>query len=288
MICASGGLEGLSKAEKHKPDVILLDVRMPDLDGISVLRRIREMNPCVGILMMSGNTDTEAAKETLELGAFDYILKPFDFEYLDRAVHKMITAAAPNEAVPGLEIPAAPPEPSQHGLLYDLALEVFRSTRAMTSESRASLGTALETAALGAVQKGVSGEKQEVIRSLNHLRMLVRFARDLNDISDPVHRHLEAQIVRARRSIGLELSARLTPPGAGVPSGSASRARCSRTGWSRAWVSGARMRVVTPASPAASRQIPSNISGVTWCEHEKVASTPPGSSRRRPRILISL
>ena len=73
----------------------------------------------------------------------------------------------------------------------------------MTSESRASLGTALESAALGAVQKGVSGEKQEVIRSLNHLRMLLRFARDLNDIPDDVHRDLEAKIVRARRSIGL-------------------------------------------------------------------------------------
>ncbi len=184
VISASGGIEGLSKAEKHRPDVILLDVRMPDMDGITVLRRIREVNPWVGILMMSGNTDTEAAKETLQLGAFDYILKPAD-------------------AVPGLESAAAAPEASPHGLLYDLALEVFKSTRAMTSESRASLGTALETAALGAVQKGVSGEKQEVIRSLNHLRMLVRFARDLDDISDDVHRHLEAQIVKARRSIGL-------------------------------------------------------------------------------------
>ena len=203
VISASGGIEGLSKAEKHRPDVILLDVRMPDMDGITVLRRIREVNPWVGILMMSGNTDTEAAKETLQLGAFDYILKPFDFDYLDRAVHKMLTAAAPADAVPGLESAAAALEASPHGLLYDLALEVFKSTRAMTSESRASLGTALETAALGAVQKGVSGEKQEVIRSLNHLRMLVRFARDLDDISDDVHRHLEAQIVKARRSIGL-------------------------------------------------------------------------------------
>lgn len=203
VICASGGLEGLSKAEEHRPDVILLDVRMPDLDGISVLRRIREVNPSVGILMMSGNTDTEAAKETLELGAFDYILKPFDFDYLDRAVHKMIAAATPDGATPALESAAAAPEASQHGLLYDLALEVFKSTRSMTSQARASLGTALETAALGAVQKGVSGEKQEVIRSLNHLRMLLRFARDLDDLSDGVHRHLEAQIVKARRSIGL-------------------------------------------------------------------------------------
>ena len=108
VICALGGLEGLSKLEKHRPDVILLDVRMPDMDGITVLRRIREVNPWVGVLMMSGNTDTDAAKETLQLGAFDYVLKPFDLDDLDRAVHKMLTAAS----TPGLESTAAAPEPS--------------------------------------------------------------------------------------------------------------------------------------------------------------------------------
>lgn len=203
VICASGGIEGLSKAEKMEPDVILLDVRMPDLDGISVLRRIREVNPGVGVLMMSGNSDLEAAKETLQLGAYDYILKPFDFDYLDRAVHKMLNAPTPDAAIPGLVSAAVKPEASPHGLLYDLALEIFKSTRAMTSEARGSLGAALETAALAAVQKAISGEKSEVIRVLNHLRMLVRFARDLDDISDGVHRHLEAQLVKARRSIGL-------------------------------------------------------------------------------------
>ncbi|HKZ08389.1 MAG TPA: response regulator [Methylomirabilota bacterium] len=204
VICALGGLEGLSKLEKHRPDVVLLDVRMPDMDGITVLRRIREANPWVGVLMMSGNTDTEAAKETLALGAFDYVLKPFDFEYLDRAVHKMLTSAAPAAAeTPGLQSTEAAPEPSQHGLLYDLAIEVFKATRAMGSEARSTLGPALEAAALTAVQKGVSGEKGEVIRALNHLRMLVRFARDLGDFSDPVHRHIETQIVKARRSVGL-------------------------------------------------------------------------------------
>src|SRR4029453_8632137 len=118
VICASGGIEGLSKAEKMEPDVILLDVRMPDLDGISVLRRIREVNPGVGVLMMSGNSDLEAAKETLQLGAYDYILKPFDFDYLDRAVHKMLNVATPDAAIPGLASAAVKPEASSHGLLY--------------------------------------------------------------------------------------------------------------------------------------------------------------------------
>ena len=200
VVCALGGLEGLSKLEKHRPDVILLDVRMPDMDGITVLRRIREVNPGVGVLMMSGNTDTDAAKETLQLGAFDYVLKPFDFDYLDRAVHKMLSAAS----TPGLESAAAAPEPSQHGLLYDLAIEVFKATRAMGTEgARTTLTPALEAAALAAVQKGVVGEKSEVIRALNHLRMLIRFARDLGDFSDSVHRHLEAQIVVARRTAGV-------------------------------------------------------------------------------------
>ena len=204
VICALGGLEGLSKLEKFQPDVVLLDVRMPDMDGITVLRRIRDANTRVGVLMMSGNTDSEAAKETLQLGAFDYVLKPFDFDYLDRAVHKMLTAAATPDAraVAGPH-PSSAAEPSQHGLLYDLAIEVFKATRAMGSEARTTLAPALETAALAAVQKGVSGEKAEVIRALNHLRMLIRFARDLGDFSDSVHRHLEAQIVTARRSVGL-------------------------------------------------------------------------------------
>jgi DNA-binding response OmpR family regulator len=204
VICALGGLEGLSELEKHRADVILLDVRMPDMDGITVLRRIREVNPWVGVFMMSGNTDTDAAKETLQLGAFDYVLKPFDFDYLDRAVHKMLTTSSPAASTPGLESTAAAPEPSQHGLLYDLAIEVFKATRAMGSEgARTTLTPALEAAALAAVQKGVVGEKSEVIRALNHLRMLIRFARDLGDFSDSVHRHLEAQIVVARRSAGV-------------------------------------------------------------------------------------
>jgi DNA-binding response OmpR family regulator len=203
VICAMGGLEGLSKLEKHRPEVVLLDVRMPDMDGITVLRRIREATPWVGVLMMSGNTDTEAAKETLALGAFDYLLKPFDFEYLDRAIHKMLTSGGTAAPTPRLQSTEASPEPSQHGLLYDLAIEVFKATRAMGSEARSTLAPALESAALTAVQKGVSGEKSEVVRALNHLRMLVRFARDLGDFSDSVHRHLETQIVKARRSAGL-------------------------------------------------------------------------------------
>jgi hypothetical protein len=69
--------------------------------------------------------------------------------------------------------------------------------------ARESLGRELEQAALVALQRGAGGEKQEVVRALNQVRTLLRFAKDLADISDDAHRVLEASVARARRSIGL-------------------------------------------------------------------------------------
>ena len=96
VISAHGGIEALTKLDLEKPHVILLDVRMPEMDGVEVLRRIRSFDSKVGILMITGNDDVDLAKETIELGAYDYLLKPIDFDYLSRAVDKlMATAAAP-------------------------------------------------------------------------------------------------------------------------------------------------------------------------------------------------
>ena len=102
------------------------------------------------------------------------------------------------------EAPIAPTGPSSPaGLLYTLALEVFRSTRPLSPEARASVGTALEQAALVAMQRGVSGEKAEVIRALNQVRTMIRFAQDLGDISAETAGALDEHMVRARRSVGL-------------------------------------------------------------------------------------
>jgi hypothetical protein len=69
--------------------------------------------------------------------------------------------------------------------------------------ARESLGRELEQAALVALQRGAGGEKQEVVRALNQIRTLLRFAKDLGDVADDAHRVLEAAVARARRSIGL-------------------------------------------------------------------------------------
>jgi CheY-like chemotaxis protein len=195
---APGGLEALGRIERDPPDVVLLDIRMPGMDGVETLRRIRHVNRAVPVLMITGNDDADTARETLRLGAFDCVSKPFDLSYLERAVHKMIAAGAATRPEGTAAV-----EPSSYGLAYDLALEVFRTTSRMSPRAHATLGTALEAAALGLAQRGSGADKGETVRGVNQIRMLIRFARDLGELSDDVHRQLEGHVVRARRSLGL-------------------------------------------------------------------------------------
>jgi CheY-like chemotaxis protein len=201
VVSASGGADGLARLGTDRPDAVLLDMRMPGMDGIETLKRMRAVNARVPVLMVSANDDLAAAKEAIALGAFDYTLKPIDFAYLSRALDKMLDSAAP---VLGAGLGATPPATtgSSHGLLYDLALEVFRVTRGLPPVSRESVGAVLEQAALGLVQRG-GVDKTESVRTLNQIRALLRFAKDLGDITDDAHRVLESHIARARGSVGL-------------------------------------------------------------------------------------
>jgi hypothetical protein len=112
----------------------------------------------------------------------------------------LVKPAAPSDGAADQGAGAAP---SASGLVYELAIEVFKATRALSPEARSTVGLTLESVALGAVQKGSAAERPEVIKALNQLRMLIRFARDLGDIGDEQHRVLESQLVRARRAHGL-------------------------------------------------------------------------------------
>jgi hypothetical protein len=96
---------------------------------------------------------------------------------------------------------AAPASPQN--LLYDLALEIFRTTRTFPPVAHESVGRDLEQAALTAMHRGAGGEKHDVIRALNQVRTMLRFAKDLGDIGDEDHRRLEASVAKARRSVGL-------------------------------------------------------------------------------------
>lgn len=79
---ASTGEKGLAKARKRNFDLVLLDIILPDGDGVVILKNIRKILPNSPVLMITGGNDVEIAESCLREGAADYITKPFDFEYL--------------------------------------------------------------------------------------------------------------------------------------------------------------------------------------------------------------
>ena len=76
------GEDALQWLPGKKVDVVLLDVRMRGMDGIDVLREIKKKYPLIEVIMLTGHASTEVAIEGMELGAFDYLMKPVDFDEL--------------------------------------------------------------------------------------------------------------------------------------------------------------------------------------------------------------
>jgi DNA-binding response OmpR family regulator len=90
---ASGGAEAVAVVETIKPDLVLLDVAMPDMDGVETLKRIVAIEPALAVIMVTANADISTTSKLLALGAVDYVPKPFDLDYLDQAVSTQVTAA---------------------------------------------------------------------------------------------------------------------------------------------------------------------------------------------------
>ena len=93
VIPASRGAEAVAIVERDKPDLVLLDVTMPDMDGVETLQRINAIAPDLAVIMVTANADIGVTSKLLALGAVDYVPKPFDLDYLDQAVSIQVTAA---------------------------------------------------------------------------------------------------------------------------------------------------------------------------------------------------
>jgi DNA-binding NtrC family response regulator len=76
------GEKALELLDREPVDVIVLDVRMPGMDGIQTLREIKKRYPLVEVIMLTGHASLEVAIEGMELGAFDYLMKPVDIDEL--------------------------------------------------------------------------------------------------------------------------------------------------------------------------------------------------------------
>ncbi len=82
------GKKALELIEREHFDVVVLDVRMPDMNGLDTLREIKRKRPLMEVIMLTGHASVESGMEGLDLGAFDYVLKPADFHDLLERIKK--------------------------------------------------------------------------------------------------------------------------------------------------------------------------------------------------------
>jgi nitrogen regulation protein NR(I) len=92
IVTAQTGKAGINLVEREKPDAVLLDVRLPDLSGLDVLKELRRIDPKLPVIVMTTHGTAETAIEAMQRGAFDYLLKPWDLDELIDLVHKALEA----------------------------------------------------------------------------------------------------------------------------------------------------------------------------------------------------
>ena len=197
---APNGEEALSTLKKFRPAVVLLDVRMPGIDGVEVLRRIRAIDKTVAVIMVTANEDVGLARETLNIGAFDYVAKPFDFAYLDQAVTLgLIQSGGGPAAESGTRGADASEGPER--AWKELALATFRAARSMSESGRDSTGQRMESAALAAGREGSAGRRAAASEALADLETLLSVAADLGDITPALRESVQTAIAAARTSL---------------------------------------------------------------------------------------
>src|SRR5215831_12229486 len=89
-VIAASGEEGLHRVEEQSPEVALIDLRLPGIDGLEVLRRVRAMSPGTEVVMMTAHGGVTTAVEAMKQGAFDYLSKPVDLDELRVVVDKAL------------------------------------------------------------------------------------------------------------------------------------------------------------------------------------------------------
>lgn len=98
ILAAYNGPEALDMLKKHKNiDVVILDVKMPGMDGIETLREIKKAYPLVEVIMLTGHATIETGIEGMKLGAYDYLMKPCDIDQLMAKVQEAKAKKAGHE-----------------------------------------------------------------------------------------------------------------------------------------------------------------------------------------------
>ncbi len=84
----SSGEEAISRVRDESFDVAIVDMRMPGMDGIETLKELKRTTPLMEVIMLTGHASVESGMQGMQLGAFDYVIKPADFEELFEKINQ--------------------------------------------------------------------------------------------------------------------------------------------------------------------------------------------------------
>lgn len=94
VLTAENGLEGIELFKKESPPIVLTDIKMPGIDGLEVLKQIKNISPKTEVIVITGHGDVDLAKEAMDLNASGFIHKPIDRKSLEEALNKAIQKSA--------------------------------------------------------------------------------------------------------------------------------------------------------------------------------------------------
>lgn len=157
VVTAATGTEGLNRFVETSPDVVILDIRLPDVDGFTVLEDLREDEENVKVIMITAHHDMDSTISAMKGGAFDYIHKPVNVDELDMAIKKALKTREMEQKIDGLLM-----EPSRHFKVGDIIgtgkemREIFK-TIGVVSQNRTTI-----------LIQGESGTGKELIAKVIH------------------------------------------------------------------------------------------------------------------------
>lgn len=156
---APNGRKGIALARKTRPDLVVLDIRLPDIDGLKVLEELRAHDPETQVIMITAHQDMESTIQAIKLGAFDYLHKPLDIDEMDTVLKRLraFRSALASTPIEDLQKEPAVPAGRLHLAGKSGAMkEVFKKI-ALTSESRVTV-----------LVQGESGTGKDMVAKVIH------------------------------------------------------------------------------------------------------------------------
>jgi two-component system response regulator AtoC len=133
---ADCGATGLARCRRHEPDVVILDIRLPDTHGITVLEQIQALDKPVKVIMMTAFQDMETTIQAMKLGAYDYLHKPLDVDKVELAVERALYTLKIDREAPLVAEITQPPNPEVIIGKSDQMRTIFK-TIGLLSQNRA-------------------------------------------------------------------------------------------------------------------------------------------------------